>query len=106
MKKIGIRKSLRIFKLGVLAALAAVGSQAQKVTVNLTAQRSSLALPDGKTAPMWEFCTTPADPTGACTGQWTPGPTIVVPVGQELDITLTNHLPTPTSIVCSRPACT
>ena len=71
MKKIGIRKSLRIFKLGVLAALAAVGSRAQKVRiVNLTAQRSSLALPDRpSSSPMSEVCTTPADPTGACAGQ-------------------------------------
>ena len=99
MKKTGIRKSLRIFQLGALAALAALSSQAQKVAVNLTAQRSSLALPDGKTAPMWEFCTTPTAPATVCPGQWAPGPTIVVPVGQELDITLTNNLPTPTSIV-------
>ena len=98
MKKIGIRKSLRSFQLGAFAALVALSSQAQKVVVNLTAQRSSLALPDGKTAPMWEFCTTPAN-GAACQGQWAPGPTIVVPVGQELDINLTNNLPTETSIV-------
>ncbi len=63
----------------------------------MTAQSSMLSLPDGKTAPMWGFCSSTLG--AGCSGQWTPGPTIVVPVAGSLEIDLKNNLPTPTSIV-------
>lgn len=70
---------------------------AATVTVNLTAQRMSTTLPDGATVPMWGYCTTPA--SGGCTGSWAPGPTIVAAPGDTLNISLTNSLPVPTSLV-------
>lgn len=74
--------------------LAQPAAHAATVTVNLTAQRTAVTLPDGATVPMWGYC-----PTGtACTG-WKPGPTIVAAPGDTLQITLTNQLPAPTSIV-------
>ncbi len=80
--------------LALTLSLVAASDAMAQVSVNLTAQRMSLALPDGKTTPMWGFCA-----TTACSGSWAPGPTITVPVGQSLTINLTNSLPTPTSIV-------
>jgi FtsP/CotA-like multicopper oxidase with cupredoxin domain len=96
-----IKSALWICVLATLS-LVPVAKGAAQVTQNLTAQRTSLPLPDGQSAPMWGFCRTAnlnaAEP-GTCGGQWTPGPTITVPVGQQLTINLTNNLPTPTSIV-------
>ncbi len=98
-----IKTSLRLISLATLALGALATAHAQTgtpVAVNLTAQRSSLTLPDQKVVPMWQFCGSVAPATAStCSGSWAPGPTIVVPVGGELDITLTNNLPTPTSIV-------
>src|SRR3982074_1122385 len=72
-------------------------ASAANVSVNLTAQKMSTALPDGSTAPMWGFCATPA--SGDCSGSWAPGPTIVAAAGDMLTITLKNSLLVPTSIV-------
>ena len=86
-----------LFSLSVLSLLTAraqLAATPAKVTVGLTAQRMTLSLPDGKTAPMWGYCA-----TGSTCAAWAPGPTITVPVGQTLTIKLTNNLPTPTSIV-------
>jgi hypothetical protein len=60
--------------------------------VNLTAQPSTAHI-NGATIPMWAYV-----PTGAASAEWSPGPTIVVNPG-PLTINLTNHLPTPTSLV-------
>ena len=78
-------------------------------TVNLTAQRVSAAMPDGAKIPMWGYCSSAAaastsTPIGiavggnACGTTWSPGPTIVVPVGDTLNIVLTNQLPVATSV--------
>jgi hypothetical protein len=102
---------------GFLAtALLGAGGVQAATTVNLTAQRASLTLPDGTVTPMWSYCGAAATATGvtnvgvtsggACpaastTGAlpaWTQGPTIVVPAGDPLTISLANQLPTPTSI--------
>lgn len=103
-------------------ALAAMGllvaglTSAATTTVNLTAQRATATLPDGKSVPMWQFCggldptqttnsgtttggTCPVAVTPSAPGAWAPGPTITVPVGDSLIINLTNALPVPTSIV-------
>jgi hypothetical protein len=95
---------------GVITLLAATGTLHATTTVNLTAQRSNITLPDGATVPMWRFCggldgtSTNSGSTsgGSCTAAagWTPGPTIIVPVGDpSLTINLNNQLPVPTSIV-------
>jgi hypothetical protein len=76
----------------ILLLLGAMG--VAQTTVNLTAQKSTTTMPDGKTVPMWGFCT-----IGSCSAQWTAGPTIVVPAGNSLTVSLTNNLPTPTSFV-------
>jgi uncharacterized repeat protein (TIGR01451 family) len=62
--------------------------------IALTAQRATTPLRDGTAAPMWGYC-----PTGSCASQWTTGPTIVANAGETLQITLTNGLPVPTSLV-------
>ncbi len=54
--------------------------------------------PAGRTdGPDVGFCSSALG--AGCSSQWAPGPTIVVPVGQSLEIDLTNNLPTPTSVV-------
>ena len=109
-------------KIILRAALAATsllvaGLASAATTVNLTAQRATATLPDGRSVPMWQFCAPSANTTAAppvvpitsdsggtlsstgCSGGWAPGPTITVPVGDSLTINLTNALPVPTSIV-------
>ncbi|MEA3106066.1 MAG: hypothetical protein QOI88_671, partial [Gammaproteobacteria bacterium] len=91
-----------------VSMLGAVGAaSAATTTVNLTAQRNIKAvMPDGAAVPMWGYCGTidalKSDAGiavgGACGGSWTPGPTIVVPVGDALTINLTNNLPVATSV--------
>jgi hypothetical protein len=66
----------------------------QGTAVLLTAQRMTATLTDGTLVPMWGFC-----PTGSCAASWAPGPTIVAAAGSSLQITLTNDLPVPTSLV-------
>ncbi len=78
-------------------------------TVNLTAQSTTVTLPDGKTVDMWGYCTpdatgpgTPLSGGAACgtpVAGWKPGPTITVTAGASLSIALTNNLPVPTSVV-------
>ena len=78
-------------------------------TVNLTAQSTTVTLPDGKTVDMWGYCTsdatgpgTPLSGGAACgtpVAGWKPGPTITVAAGSSLSIALTNNLPVPTSVV-------
>ena len=96
-----LRNLARSIALSAAVLLTSAGSsapvQAQAtptVTVNLTAQRMSKMLPDGKSVPMWGYCS-----TGSCSANWTPGPTITVPTGSGLTINLSNKLPTPTSLV-------
>src|ERR1700730_4855091 len=88
---------LRAAGLSLFALLGSGLVSAATVTVNLTAQRASTTLPDGTTVPMWGYCAT-TTPAAAC-ATWSAGPTIVARPGDELDITLTNNLPTPTSLV-------
>ena len=63
MKAKALRKSLRLITAGILGLgsllSAQTGSAPNTVTVNLTAQRNSLVLPDGQQAPMWQFCAMP-----------------------------------------------
>jgi hypothetical protein len=105
-----MKNFLGVAGLAAAALLGVSGAQAA-TTVNLTAQRASLTLPDGTVTPMWSYCgasvTGGAGVTsgGACPTPaagvlpaWTQGPTIVVPAGDALTINLTNQLPTPTSI--------
>jgi large repetitive protein len=97
----------------VAAALFASTIAAQAATtVNLTAQRTIATMPDGTVVPMWGYCgaavaggagtstggVCPAVAAGTLPG-WAPGPTITVPAGDVLTISLTNTLPTLTSIV-------
>jgi hypothetical protein len=105
MMNVRVSSALRRLSLSIAAivAISPASARAQTTapattTVSLTAQRMSLALPDGNTAPMWGFCTTGLCPAPV-SGQWAQGPTITVPTGQQLTINLTNTLPTPTSIV-------
>jgi FtsP/CotA-like multicopper oxidase with cupredoxin domain len=69
--------------------------------VAITAQKTSITLPDGKTVPMWGYvCTNSglaSDPCRTAPNGWAPGPTIIVNPG-SLEIDLTNALPMPTSI--------
>ena len=101
-----------LVRAALVASFAVFSSFAGAATVNLTAQRMSTTLPDGTTVPMWGYCTpdargvgTPLRSGAACpatptaVGLWAPGPTIVVPYTESLTITLTNNLPTPTSLV-------
>ena len=110
-KKVILRTALSMSLL-TTAGMAAGAPLA--TTVNLTAQRTSMTLPDGTTVPMWGYCgataanadSSPSAGTAtsaACTtAGWAPGPTIVLPYsadGTSLTINLTNNLPVPTSMV-------
>ncbi|MBK4735830.1 Ig-like domain-containing protein [Noviherbaspirillum pedocola] len=105
MKRTGAWKSkgrlrINLSMLACGAALtAALPALAKDVSINLTAARGmSFTPPNGQQAvPMWGYCTTPA--SGGCGNTWAPGPTIVAAPGDNLSITLSNGLPTPTSIV-------
>jgi large repetitive protein len=102
---------------GSLSLLLASGiASAQTVTtVNLAAQRMTTTLTDGNTVPMWGYCSNDPAQGGALGGGsllhvnacsstpagsgtpvpntvWAPGPTIVMPVGNQLQINLTNKL--------------
>ena len=106
---------LKTSALTVSLLLAAGASVAGTTTINMTAQRTSATFADGTTVPMWGMCSPDTNGAaalggatlagGSCTTAadvWTPGPTITVPydaAGTTLTITLTNNLPTPTSIV-------
>src|SRR3984893_9899506 len=112
VKEIRMRTSINKIMLGVAAVasamLGAVGAASAATTVTLTAQRVTASMPDGASIPMWGYCgitdstKTNAGITvgGACVtgGSWSPGPTIVVPVGDVLTINLSNMLPVATSV--------
>ena len=97
------RKATLLALLSVAMLMAPGVSSAATTTVNLTAQRMSTTLPDGATVPMWGYCTSATATTAStCSTAWAPGPTIVIPndpLGNTLQINLTNSLPVPTSIV-------
>ncbi len=59
---------------------------------NLTAKHSHITLGDGASLPMWGFA------LDGGTMQY-PGPTMIVPQGATVSVTLTNRLPMPVSIV-------
>jgi hypothetical protein len=104
----------------LVAGLASAQTVTTVTTVNLTAQRMSTTLTDGTIVPMWGYCTNdPAQSPGLGGGRlhnanvcsttaagsttavpntvWAPGPTIVMPVGNQLQINLTNKLAAGTS---------
>lgn len=103
-------KNIMLLQVVALAAtLLGTGiAVAETTTVNLTARRTNMTLPDGKIVPMWGYCggldaATPVANIGtaapvSCSGAWAPGPTITVAAGDALNINLTNNLPTPTSL--------
>jgi hypothetical protein len=61
-------------------------------TFNLTAKHSHITLGDGASLPMWGFALNNG------TMQY-PGPTMIVPQGETVTVTLTNRLPMPVSIL-------
>jgi len=71
-------------------------------TFNLTAQTAFLNQPDGTAVYSWGYgCTTPSSatfaptmPNQACPTMQVPGPTLIVPEGTTVMVTLTNNLPT------------
>lgn len=71
-----------------------------QVTVNLTAQPTSITMPDGQSVPMWGYLC--GNTSSACTNLnapangWSPV-MITVPTGQDLTINLTNNLSFSTS---------
>ena len=100
-----------VLSVSMLVAAGLAAAQ-QITTVNLTAQRATAKLPDGKTVPMWNYCSTGVTNAitdgsaqlgtavgSACSAAWAPGPTITVPSGGSLTINLNNTLPVPTSLV-------
>ena len=100
---------LRTALVASTVALSGLASAAT-TTVSLTALRTTTTLPDGAKVPMWGYCGslgTNADASAAagtstsvaCSTGWSVGPTITVPAGSDLVISLTNNLPVPTSIV-------
>lgn len=111
VREIRMHTSINRLMLGfaslAVSIFGAVGAaSAATTTINLTAQGNVKAvMPDGAAVPMWRYCGTLDASSdagiivgGACGGSWTPGPTIVVPVGDALTINLTNKLPVATSI--------
>jgi hypothetical protein len=99
------RKTMKTITLAIVTLLLIAGmSYAQNVS--LTAQRSTVILPDGQVVPMWGlFCGAATNATctalngTAQTGSgWQP-PLITVTSGTNLTITLANNLPAPTSLV-------
>jgi hypothetical protein len=105
-------KALLRNTLATAAVVLSGAAVAATTTVNLTAQQTSITLPDGAVVPMWGYCdgslganadlTAPAGSATAvaCSSTaWSVGPTITVPAGSDLVINLTNNLPMPTSVV-------
>ncbi|RQH05468.1 choice-of-anchor Q domain-containing protein [Paraburkholderia dinghuensis] len=104
-----LRGLVRASAAAMLLAAASHAAHAQTV-VNLTAQASVIALPDGQSVPMWGYtCASGATPATACASanpgagtstSWSPV-VITAQTGQSLTINLTNSLPglVPTSLV-------
>ncbi|MGF6729199.1 hypothetical protein OKW50_001280 [Paraburkholderia youngii] len=99
---------LGLIKAGVAATILLTASgMASATSVNLTAQASTVALPDGQVVPMWGYtCSAPATAPATCAAtnpgagaNWSPV-LITVPPG-PLTINLKNSLPgsIPTSLV-------
>ena len=120
MKKTFARKWLSFRSASVATALgivtlAAAAQTGALTTVNLTAQRMGLTLPDGTNTSMWGYCSDDKAQNPALNGgrllnvnacattsnganrTWAPGPTIVLPVGNQLTIHLKNELAAGTS---------
>jgi FtsP/CotA-like multicopper oxidase with cupredoxin domain len=91
--KHGYMKNTWMTLLAILVT-AAVGAPAFALTpFSLTAAASTMTLPDGKVVPVWGF----ANGAGPVT---VPGPQLKVPFGEtQVQITLTNNLPVPVSLV-------
>ena len=107
MRSNTLKATFKTAALAVTLLLLAASSSFAQVSVALTAQRTNTTLPDGNTVPMWGYsCNNAAGgvTAGACSSLnpaatgWSPI-LITVPTGQSLTISLTNNLPTPTSIV-------
>ncbi|MBI1425266.1 MAG: hypothetical protein GC149_17605 [Gammaproteobacteria bacterium] len=119
MRSTKSKKYLLPVSSAMVGLLLAGSVYAGSTTVNLTAQRMSVTMPDGNTVPMWGYCdgstvttdstgattTTPLTGSAACSTAtaWMPGPTITIPYdatnGTALTINLTNKLPVQTSIM-------
>ncbi len=86
---------------GAAVLLLGAGAAAAQQQINLTASGTGLVLPDGTRTPMWGyFCGTPVSgSTATCAAanakvppnSWSPV-IITVPIGQNLQINLTNNL--------------
>jgi hypothetical protein len=95
-----------LIKSGLAASilLLASGAAVAQQQVNLTAAAATATLPDGTVVPMWGYScgTAVTSSTATCAGLnkpataavWSPI-IITVPTGQDLQINLTNNLPTP-----------
>jgi hypothetical protein len=105
--KTAILKSVRFLApVTLLMGLAATASAAvpgiSGTTFSLTAQPAFLNQPDGESVYSWGYgCSNPAQTflpgaiAGAtCNTMQVPGPTLIVPEGQTITVTLTNNLPT------------
>ena len=96
-----------------IASLLLLANFCSAQSVSLSAQRTTLTLPDGQVVPMWGlFCSSATTPVNAsCTSlktdasgaflaqsgtSWQP-PMITVTSGTNLTITLANGLPVPTA---------
>jgi hypothetical protein len=97
-----------MLKAGIATSVLMLVGGLANAQVALTAQPTTIALPDGQSVPMWGLsCGTPTSTatTASCkslnpttTAGWSP-PIITVQTGATLTITLTNGLPVPTSLV-------
>src|SRR5215469_2037877 len=98
-----------VFAVAIL--LLVTGMSFAQQTINLTAAATPATLPDGSSVPMWGYSCTVTG-SAASSGAQTCGPLnphasgwspiiITVPTGQDLQIQLTNSLPSPvpTSLV-------
>src|SRR4029077_8745632 len=113
-----LKATLKTVSLGIMILLCVAAGFAQ-VTVNMTATRQTVLMPDGTTVPMWGWqctnnvlngttTTTGVPGGGTCSALngtvqtggavWQP-PLITVPTGTGLTINLTNNLPVETSLI-------
>jgi len=91
-----LKATLKTAVLAVTILLLGVGASVAQVSVGLTAQPTTLTLPDGSIVPMWGY-TCGAVSGGTCSALnpkstgWSPV-VITVPSGQDLQVNLTNGL--------------